>query len=453
MILDQIWFEKYKKLEAYKRAYFINKNPEFNFVNGELVITNHISLVDEAERLKLIRFALRKKRRIRKLQERIENEEHDEFIKEKYLEKLKVLSIMVDTSLVQLDPNLDEYEKGNQINELFEARYPQVTEEYLQTFICEFIDFIKFLTKTNSALEEFTQPEFYDVKYKPTGIDFQPYYDIFQKRLELLSSLEQKKYSGPETKKIIRKFLSKANIKRITIRVEDRMLFSVEPINKRINIPLNIETSRKRIIEIIAHEVCVHVLRSRNGFKNTDINGNSLNVLGISNYQDMDLEEGVATYFEQNIFGETGKFDLFFTYRFYLRVVGIYLGRRLEPKDVYDKLTRLNTALHQALFPDKETTTALSDNIIKRIYADYAKPTKGFVNPKIAIYLIGNRKIWDYIESGGNIIHLFAGKIGIEEIEVLKQKGFNIPEDFLGEKEIDFKRLLKMIESSFIKSK
>lgn len=448
--LDKDWFQKFKEIYSYKRSYFVNKNPELEISKNSIKVLNDISSLPEEYRKKLRKYSNRKQRKIDSLIEEIKLNEKNKFIRTKYLKKLQISNLDNQINYAKVS-DLNNNDKPKIINDLLLEKW-NIDEKEIEVFINEFIDFVKFLIKKYpeiKKLESLSKSDFYHVVYTPSKVDFEIHWKNYQANKELIKRFEEKKFSSEEVKKIIRKFMTKVNLKGIRIRVEDRLLFSVEPIVKRINIPSNLELSAKRLIEIIAHEVCVHLYRSINGYRNKNENDESIKVIGSSDTENLDIEEGIATYFEQNIFYQSGKNDIFRLYNHYFSAIAVHLARNFEPIEVYRKLVDIKEILSPVFNAELEKSDAASQKRLKRIYGDFGNPEKGLINPKISIYLLGNRKIWNFIEEGGNLINLFSGKVAIEDLKYLKKNNYQIATYYLGKEEIDFESILEIITNCF----
>ena len=180
-------------------------------------------------------------------------------------------------------------------------------------------------------------------------------------------------------------------------------------------------------------------------------------------------EEGVTTYIEQNIFGESSKNDMFRLFNFYLRVIAVELAKKLSPIQVYKIIVQIAEIKNELFDYTYFNSEKIALKLIKRLYSDFPQPeagilnpkmsvylnflgsdqfkTLGILNPKMSVYLNGNRVVWEYIEKGGSLDNLFLGKVSIDEIKEFSSQGYIKDKNYLN-KFLPIDNLQKIIVES-----
>ncbi len=149
---------------------------------------------------------------------------------------------------------------------------------------------------------------------------------------------------------------------------------------------------------ILAHEIGVHVLRAMNGYRqNYEIFGTD----AIPGY--LQTEEGLAALHEQ----KAGCLTNNRLRRYAGRVIADSLALKCGFREVFNKLTKF--------FPPKEAFEMTVR--VKRGLKD-TSAAGGFI--KDHVYLEGKLMLEDFIAKGGNIMPVYAGKIGLEHIGLVE---------------------------------
>jgi len=423
-------------------------------VNKTIAIHQRRSKITSKELKKINRKIKAKQEILSKLEKKILHREHNALIKSYYIETIRNARNIIKLTKIKYS-SLTITEKNSKTNEILNQIYPIPPEHIRQQFLNEFLSFVRYLNnhkiynlKTLDSLEELLSASFYHVDDQKLDIDFSQDITSFQTCNETYKEEFQKEYSSKQIRKILTNFLNKIHIDHLTkIRLEDRYLFSVQ--GRKINIPRGIIYDHKRMVQLTAHEILVHTLRAVRGNLNRNKKNQKLLLLSKNLTANAHIEEGLATYFEQNIFYTSSKYDILNLFQFYIRMIAVHLAIMEEPYEVFDKLDKL-CQLYAVIFNKKPAYSGrLRDSIFLRVYREFRSPQKGCVNGRIAQYLYGNRKIWEYKESGRNLNQLFAGKVHFDDLEELEKLGFEIPETFLGFNDFPQENLLRLILSSF----
>lgn len=456
--LDREWFRRYVTLTKIRITYDRSiPKLEIDDKNRTIVFYNTLSKTTERKNRRIFFRIYRSKiSGVRKLQREVKKEKNN-LIRNYYLGKLESLRLEILAEKTWQNQSLSLEEKNLKIFKRLSNGSRLPTPAETEIFISEFIEFVKYTFEKDlvpksqqKIFKSLIDENFYSFKYKLQDIDFDPYLKNYRASLKSTEESEVEKFNADKVKSIITRFISELGITeniKIATRSET-FLFSIAPDKRRITIPANIVVTKKRLYEIITHEVCVHLYRSILGIRNTSQKNKKLYLLRIKAANGTSTEEGIATYFEQNLFFDSGKQDVFKLLPFYLRYIAVHLAQNFEPYEVYEKLLVL-CLFQEKISPVTETGhEKYAKNLIKRIYRGIPFPQKGICNPKISQYLRGNRKIWEFVESGGNIFNLFAGKIRTEDIDDVRKLGFNVPEYFISPESDPRELITKMIEKS-----
>lgn len=406
---DEIWYQKFRRIHTFKRSRTKDNSPKvvIDFNNQKVLINHKLEKLDSVQKNKLIAKLNKKLNRIENLKQRIEGEEKDVKIKDFYLNKLEEEKISVTISLLRLSDS----PKHPEIFENLKKIYPLPSRKEFDKFLNEFIFFLHQLLESKKVSEkakililEILKDKFFNHKYKNPKIKNWKFEILEDKKLYKILNFE-------EIFDLINKTLKDLKIEKIVkLRVENRSIFSVSIFNKRLNIPKNIKLTYKRILEIIEHEIKVHLIRGINGSNFVDENGQYLHMLEINTKEELVIEEGLATYFEQNVFRKSNKYDLTQLYQYYVRLLATFLATKNQPFALYLKLVKL-FELQKELFPlENINPKEAAEILIQRLYSDFPSPKVGYFNPRISIYLIGNRKVWEMIESGQEVKKLLESK-------------------------------------------
>lgn len=161
------------------------------------------------------------------------------------------------------------------------------------------------------------------------------------------------------------------------------------------------EFSFREINALRAHEIETHALRSQNGYQQSY---RVLGYLGLPGY--LPSEEGLATIMEEL----TGNISSGRLRSICIRVIAVYKAMSHSFYDVFKEVKeRYN-------FSSKSAYTITKR--VKRGLCDTSLPG-GFL--KDHVYFLGRERVNDFVQNGGDIRLLFAGKIGIEHISLFKQ--------------------------------
>lgn len=441
-ILDRKWSEKLRKLRKW------NKNIKREYSRGKFRISSYPKIIVDNEKKEIILTPLKKYtrkafelkrnnlhkkiRQVSKLSTEISSKEKKKLIKEYYRQRCSDIKTRAELWIAKYDPDLSLEERNERITRLHRELFPITSLEQREVFINEFITFLKFLINKDlygvnelSFINELIDCKFYDVKGIGIKIDFEKATKEFLNDRETFLKEEKKTYNSEEVEKIVKEFIRELNLEEYTkTRVKNKPIFSVN-FRGKVTIPKYSYFTQRRLLQVLVHEIGVHAMRSVNGKRNITNKNEKLKLLGVGkSSRNITTEEGLATYIEQNIFFKSNKYDLFSLFPFYLRLIAVHLALNYRPFTIYEKLEKL--CLLYAKIQGKNDAFAYKtrDTLITRIYKNYERPSKGDVNPKVALYLVGNRLIWDFVENGGDINELFVGKVRIEDLEEVKRMGF-----------------------------
>jgi hypothetical protein len=384
--------------------------------------------------------------RFKHLKVQVLNREKNPFIRKYYVDKINESLYKLEANHIKNLPIKNSNESNLKLFEIHQKLYPLPPQKMIDLFINEFISFVAYANKAkllpSAELKQFSTLKtqtFYKIKKNALTLDFGvsvKAHKSFEKKYE--KDIEEREFKHHKIQRIFVKFLNELEIEKYKVAIKSKNVFSANALKKTITIPENANLNYKRLVEIIFHEICVHVLRSHLGSLNINEKEKQLKLLTVGRSQNLYVEEGIASYFEQNAFFESNKHDIISLMDFYIRLISVHLALNFEPFEVYEKLdllTKFYAAMHKK---DEEFANKKREILVKRLYRDYKVPQKGVANTKIAQYLYGNRMIWEFLENGGKIQNLFAGKISFEDLEQIRRLGMQIPDEILGQK--DFPR-------------
>jgi hypothetical protein len=456
-ILDQNWQKQIRKIN--KILLTIEKDPSPELVvdhnNKTLEIhTKRFSHIDKKKR-GIHKKVKKKFAELEKLQKKIEKHEKVKLIRNYYINLINDLKLNLHLYKAKTSSSYTESERNHKTSEIYSSLYPIPHVSHREVFINEFIDFLKFLKVKElfevdklSFIEEICSYDFYNITQREIEADFDKITDAYVQFTKNSALEREKSYSAKTIKKVFKAFLGKISISQdIKVKIKNKYLFAVDSSN--VYIPAKANHNKIRITKLIAHEILVHAYRSILGNKNRNANKEKLFLLKIGNSLNTPIEEGLGSYFEQNIFYQSAKYDIYSLFNFYLRTIAVHLALDHEPYQVYEKLDKLCSVYTQIFNLSEKSKNITRDILLLRIYRGFKKPEKGCVNGRVAQYLLGNRMIWEFVENGGNLFNLFAGKIQINQIEEFRKLGFNIPEEFLGHKEFPREYILKLVDECF----
>ncbi|MBW3020128.1 DUF1704 domain-containing protein [Candidatus Woesearchaeota archaeon] len=231
--------------------------------------------------------------------------------------------------------------------------------------------------------------------------------------------LNQKYVKEPE-KKILSKdvvFALKKNLKEFNLNykiIKEDIVSScnLEASQKKISLKKKSRFSELFINRLIVHEIGTHAFRYENGKQHKL----SIFANGFANY--LETEEGLAAYNEErfNLLGQS------FLRNYAGRVLAVNYAQEFGFYKTFKKLNK---------FFDKKKAFQLSLRA-KRGLSD-TELAGGFT--KDVVYLRGYYRVKNYIGKGGKLKDLYYGKIGIEDVELIKKLRLErpkiIPDKFL----------------------
>lgn len=199
--------------------------------------------------------------------------------------------------------------------------------------------------------------------------------------------------SSKTLKENFEKELNYYGLKDWKVEYSEKILTTVNPVQKIININKQRKFSKKDIPRLTVHEIGVHVLRAVNGFSQ------EIKLFGLSFPNYISTEEGLASYFEE----KTGNSNT--------NMLREYSGRVLAVDSVVRNLTFRETfdLLKSYGFSDDNAW-----NLSLRAHRG-----GGYI--KDHIYLEGYLKVKKFVNEGGDLKKLFVGKIGIEDLELVNE--------------------------------
>ncbi len=451
--LDRVWYEQLRKIGSLESGNFAEKKQDLvlDHVNHQVHLTHgHKSDIKVKEGVR--KRVKSKLRSLRRFEQNILKHEKNSLIRSTYLNQVTAGISFAQISKIKLNTTISNTEKNNKIHQAISKIYKLPSIEENTMFINELIFFLKYFKEKGLIGKEFDvilSHDFYKISVQSLEIDTKYLVESCISFDKNISSVSEKKYNAREVKEVFKKVVMNMGIAKYSrIKIRDRHLFSVHPGSRSVSIPKNIQIDSKRLSQIISHEIIVHLYRTILGRINTTSQGKKLKLLQMGTPAYLATEEGLASYFEQNVLYDSSKYDIMNLFNFYLRTITVHLALNFEPYEVYEKLDLLCRA--QASIQDRDQFYASDarDLLMVRAYRGFVSPQKGCVNAKIGQYLSGNRMIWNFVENGGNINNLFAGKVSLNDLEELKNLGFIVPDELFGSKEFPRKKLLAIINSS-----
>lgn len=169
---------------------------------------------------------------------------------------------------------------------------------------------------------------------------------------------------------------------------------TVSPGERQVRIFKSAYFSEKDVERLFVHEIDAHVLRGENGACQPYYQALSI---GLYNYTE--TEEGLALLNEDI----TGRLDKATLRNMALRVLAVVYSQERSFYETYREISKFI-----------ESTKAYNLTLrVKRGLGDTSQPG-GF--SKDYIYLSGWRKLKRYREEGGDVKHLYVGKIGLQDL-------------------------------------
>lgn len=426
--IDKYWYNNFLKIHRYKRKIFKSRDARIVIKDKNIEVRSVLFHLDKQEKLELLEALEQKQRKLEKLESKILRKPKSTFIHKKYIGRIQVEKLDVQIQRAKL------YNKDSVVVPLLDEKYSYSHKDNLE-FIGEFVLFINYLLHKgrikNSKYSKTiinTLVSLFNMTNKV--IDFDKITQLHEQRLTKIKLLPKKIFSAVEAQIFIQNILKAEGMHDISVEINKNYLFAVSPNFKKIYIPENLSISSERFIEIIAHEIFGHLLRSLSAEKTVSKTGKSLKLLTLGTKDYLLTEEGICTYLEQNIFGESDKYDIYRLFNLYIRVIALEISRVKTPYETYMFIKNL-LKLKKEIFP---YTTINANTTIRtlltRLYGDFPNPKTGFSNPKIGIYLRGNRTIWPYLTSRRTFLDIFLGKISVNEISDFKKRGYYQPQSY-----------------------
>ncbi len=259
----------------------------------------------------------------------------------------------------------------------------------------------KDLLKKIRFLNKIGTDEFYD-----TSLYGKPKKRMVEKAKAIISKEKAKKvdrpFSAKAAKEELKACLNKYEIKDWDVSVSNSMVAKADTNEAKKLLKIkNKKYSLDEIKRFEVHEVETHILRAINGSQQKY---SLLGSTGMPSY--LSTEEGLATIMEEmnNILSEQ-------TLRFYCaRIIAVNMALKKSFYDIFK-------VLHGRYNLSKNNTYVITKRA-KRGLADTSLPG-GFI--KDHIYFEGREELKKFIKKGGNIKLLFAGKIGIKDLPLIKQ--------------------------------
>lgn len=426
---DEKWHKKLLKLHAYRRKSFKNTNPELSLNNNKVSVNSVFANYSLTEKKKLLNSLYLKDKKLALLQKQIQYEESEKLIRGKYLQKVnkEILETNIQKAILGNDSKLSTL-----YNEKF-----FIPQEKSNLFISEFVSFLEYFMKRRQFSDKENIKNIIVIlqnlfQIQSIDMDFDEIIKRHNHQRDLIKNLTKLKFNSSDVKRVLQNIFIKCDLD-IKVKRKRKHLFAVLPQKKRIYIPREVNLSGRRLVEVVSHEIFGHMLRSISGEKTINQDGNSLKLLSSGTADYLLTEEGITTYIEQNIFGQSSKNDIFRLFNFYLRVIAVELAKKLAPIQVYKILVQIAEIKNELFDYTYFNSEKIALKLIKRLYADFPQPEAGLLNPKMSVYLNGNRVVWEYIEKGGSLDNLFLGKVSIDEIKEFSSQGYIKDKNYLNQ--------------------
>ncbi len=165
----------------------------------------------------------------------------------------------------------------------------------------------------------------------------------------------------------------------------------------RILIKKDAHFNQDRIVDVMAHEIDVHILRNENAQRQPYF----ILQAGTANY--LPTEEGLATLAKKVV----SKFKYLCSSSVYLLTVD--LATKYSFRDTYNALLELHVPESRAFDFTVRAKRGLSDTEVPGAFC------------KDAVYFAGALQVSDFILNGGDVKDLFIGKIGVADVPLLKK--------------------------------
>jgi len=244
------------------------------------------------------------------------------------------------------------------------------------------------------ALENIGREEFTDIQLYGT-----PSKEMVRKAYEILENIPRqpvptKPYSATYLKSAIEKALLQHGFTGWCIKIKPSVArVAVSPSRRTIVISETAKFSANGIKCMLAHEVGVHVLRSMNGYRQ---HYRIFSTDAIPGY--LRTEEGLAALHEK----KAGCLTNNRIRRYAGRLIAVSMAMKAGFREVFNELCKF--------FPPREAFAMTVR--VKRGLKDTSS-VGGFI--KDHVYLEGKLALEEFIAKGGNILPVYAGKIGLEQ--------------------------------------
>ncbi|MGB6838787.1 MAG: tyrosine/phenylalanine carboxypeptidase domain-containing protein [Microgenomates group bacterium] len=210
------------------------------------------------------------------------------------------------------------------------------------------------------------------------------------------STIEEKVVDSNKMMSAIRNAIKDIGLKGWRTEFSEKNITTVSPAERKITLGKNRKFSRLDLKRLPVHEVGVHMTRAANGYTQPY----KIFAIGLPGY--LSTEEGLAVYFEKKLGFQSNEVLRDFAGR----VLAVNsLDRGLDFRTTYDSLVKYN-------LPEDQAWT-----LCVRVFR-----AGGFL--KDHVYLKGYFEIDDFVKSGGDLIKLYVGKVGLQHLpEVEKLMG------------------------------
>ncbi len=229
----------------------------------------------------------------------------------------------------------------------------------------------------------------------------QKYVEKAKNIAENSASFNENSVEPQEIKKSFNKYLKKYDITDWEIKISKRKDFNIQVRYKKeiIRISESINLDFASLDSLLAHEIDGHVLRAINAANQK-----------LTKLKDplpfyIKTEEGLASYLGDH-FAQNGKLS---KKHHAIKYLGAYIALHHSFREVYN------------FFLDNGFTSDLAFQRAVRIKKGFTDTSVPGCNAREAIYWEGMLDVRDYLESGGDINKLYAGKIGLADINYLPE--------------------------------
>jgi len=248
----------------------------------------------------------------------------------------------------------------------------------------------------NRGTEKYTNIKLYGV---PSNRLIMEAYDILQSPNK---DFKDNKFHPPKfLKKELEKTIQKYGFEGWEVRIDKNILkTTINNLNKIIKISAKDKFSENRIKRLKVHEIGTHALRAMNGYNQDYLLFASTNVSGY-----LPTEEGLAILNEE----KAGLIQYPILKDYAGRVIAVAHGLETSFRKTFKELVG---------YFNKDKAFELTTRI-KRGLGDTSRPG-GFI--KDHVYLEGKLLLGEFVKNGGDLTPLYAGKIGLQHIDLVKKR-------------------------------